>query len=338
MVGERGETSGTEPLVELRLDSLVVGPSVRLGGVRADHVRALADLNGRWPPLVVARKGHTIVDGVHRFHAAKLLGLTRLTCVWFDGDATEEFVQALRLNVRHGLPLSLKEREAAAAQLLSRRPQWSDRRIGQLCGLAHATIADLRQYPGRPTGGAGQLYREGRDGRNRPVDAAARRETIARAIREDTDASLRTIAALAGSTPSTVRRVRARMMTSEQEIVRNELNLVQGGLSGVPAVDMTRSVAQPSTLGSRRSVTPDQPMSTSAAVEDFANWLERTAIDETWRGFVDTAPMNRIEELRDEAHRRAEEWRAFALALDNRAGRRAPRRAATPTLRTADVR
>src|SRR3954451_16415975 len=106
MVRELSETAGTESLVELRLDSLVVGPSIRLGGVRADHVRALAELNGRWPPLVVTRRGHVIVDGVHRFHAARVLGLNRIACVLFDGYSACAFLEAVRLNARHGLPLT----------------------------------------------------------------------------------------------------------------------------------------------------------------------------------------------------------------------------------------
>ena len=46
--------------VELPLDALKVGPSLRVEGLDARHVATLAELDGAWPPIVVRREDRSV--------------------------------------------------------------------------------------------------------------------------------------------------------------------------------------------------------------------------------------------------------------------------------------
>src|SRR6266516_639835 len=102
-------TAPTRPVAagdaELSLDALRVGPSFREEGLDSGHVATLAELGGAWPPIVVRRDDRSVVDGQHRVAAARRLGLRRLQVTWFDGSAEDAFVEFVRCNVGHGLPL-----------------------------------------------------------------------------------------------------------------------------------------------------------------------------------------------------------------------------------------
>jgi ParB-like chromosome segregation protein Spo0J len=300
--------------VDFDIDELVMGKGVRLGGLRADHVRMLAELEGRWPPLVVTREEHVIVDGNHRFHAARSLGLKRVACVLFDGDSADAFVEAVRLNVQHGLPLSMKERSAAARRMLMTAPDRSDRWIGEACGLAHGTVASLRKACS--SGQIDQLdRRRGKDGRRRPVNAAAVRQTITEAITANPDASLRAIAGAAGTAASTVRSVKA-WLEHDAETHLNRSTLVTRKDSKLLSAVESLEEGQKPTSNSERVV--DQAMLTSEGGEAFAEWFEMTAISDDWETFVLIPPISRVYELSDEARRRAQRWAAFADALERR--------------------
>ena len=103
---------------ELPLDALEVGPSLRVEGLDPRHVATLAELDGSWPPIVVRREDRSVVDGQHRVAAARRLGLATLQVTWFDGSAEDAFVEFVRCNVGHGLPLGLEERRSAASRIL----------------------------------------------------------------------------------------------------------------------------------------------------------------------------------------------------------------------------
>lgn len=185
--------------------SVHVHHTVRVAGVNQEHVAALAEAPDELPPIVVHRESMRVVDGVHRLWAARARGDTDIRAVFVDGDETATFVLAMQLNARHGLPLSHGDRAAAVDRLLSSCPQWSDRRIGAVVGVAHTTVARRR----RPTGGAHQSG-IGRDGRARPRDPGAGRRRVARMLEERPEASAREIARSVGVSPTTVLDVRRR--------------------------------------------------------------------------------------------------------------------------------
>ncbi|GAA2801758.1 streptomycin biosynthesis protein [Saccharopolyspora taberi] len=172
------------------------------------HVRRLLDISAdRLPPIVVHRATRRVIDGMHRLTAARLRGDSTITAVFFDGSTADAFVLGVRLNARHGLPLSRAERSAAAAKIIASHPGWSDRMIAEAVGISAKVVAAIRC---RVAGEQPSGIRIGKDGRARPVDGARRRALVERLLAEDPGASLRKVAREAGVAVETVRRIRAR--------------------------------------------------------------------------------------------------------------------------------
>jgi hypothetical protein len=175
---------------EMPIDELTAGEGVRSSGLDQSHVSLLMEMRGDWPPIVVWGERNLVVDGAHRVEAAQRLGQARVTAVRFYGTSDEAFVEAVRRNVDHGLPLSVADRQRAARRVLTQHPEWSDRRIASACGLSGKTMARLRRElttPAEDTVGAsvGIERRVGKDGRARPVRSGQLRERVERALKEN---------------------------------------------------------------------------------------------------------------------------------------------------------
>lgn len=279
-----------EGTVEMPLAALKVGMCPRRGGLQLDHVRTLAELGGRWPPIVVARRDNQVIDGLHRLEAARLLGHATITAKLFDGTEDEAYVAAIKYNVEHGLPLTLAERKDGANHILRVHPSWSDRRIASICGLSPATIgtlrARLRAESGLDPHDSTGERRTGRDGRSRPVNTAAARSRVAEAIVATPGLSLRKIGAHVGSSPETVRSVRSEL--------------------GVQATDTPPAWWR-----------ADAALSSSSGGQQLLRWLGRANIDRsTWSRYLDAVPLSRVYDLATEARRRAKAWNDFAEELE----------------------
>jgi hypothetical protein len=293
--------------VELPVAGLHTESLVRIRPVDATHVTALAEVSDRWPPIVVAARTMTVLDGIHRVAAARQLGMTSITVHLFEGDDDAAFVEAVRRNVEHGLPLSLAERRRAAGRLLVSAPERSDRVIGEICGLDHKTVARLRDDQRCPTGDVPRSdVRVGRDRRARPVDVVGLRGRIAAALADAPDDSLRQIARRVGASPETVRDVRARLARGEDPVPE-----------GVRAAQPVRPVPIPRPVAvpgwSDDTACRSEPQSAA-----FAAWFDSGAGAGDWRSFIEVVPLSRAYEIADQAREYANSWRAFAEALDRR--------------------
>lgn len=141
--------------------------SPRRAGECPEHVEALAQADDELPPIVVHWPSMKVVDGMHRLRAAQRRGASDIAVRFIDGSEDDAFVLAVEANIRHGLPLTLADRRAAAAQMLLAHPDWSDRRIASSTGLAPGTVAAVRRRVGAQNE---QLTtRVGRDNRRRSV-------------------------------------------------------------------------------------------------------------------------------------------------------------------------
>jgi transposase len=196
------------PPAKVAIRSLTIGDSPRRSGQSLEHIQRLVESGNSLPPIVVHRPTMQVLDGIHRLQAAVMRGQEEIDVRWFDGDDAGCFVLAVRANVTHGLPLTLADRKAAAARIVSLYPEWSDRMIGLATGLAAKTVAAERPCL---AGGQQPGVRIGRDGRSRPVDGQERRVRAAKLITDNPSASLREVARAAGVSPETVRGVRARL-------------------------------------------------------------------------------------------------------------------------------
>ena len=167
----------TKPAAAIPLSMLRLGDGVRSGGLDQAHVAVLIETVDQWPPIVVWGQHCEVIDGAHRdgahrVEAARRVGLGSVRAIRFTGSPDEAFVEAVRRNVDHGLPLTASDRRRAALRILARHHEWSDRRIASLCGLSGKTVARLRSEEGLPTADRvviGFERRIGRDGKARPV-------------------------------------------------------------------------------------------------------------------------------------------------------------------------
>ncbi len=223
--------------VELELAELRSESMIRFRTIDPRHVAVLAEVPDRWPPILVARRSMMVLDGVHRVAAARRLGMPTITAHLFDGDEDQAFVEAVRSNIAHGLPLSLAERSWAARRLLSSQPDRSDRATAAICGLDHKTVARLRDQVRSPSGEIPRSdVRIGRDHRARPIDAAGLRIRIAAALADAPEESLRQIAHRVGASPETVRDVRARLARGDDPVPSGARHVADPPLPPPPPV------------------------------------------------------------------------------------------------------
>jgi ParB-like chromosome segregation protein Spo0J len=202
--------------VSLPIEDLLPADSPRLQGEDVEHIRSLAELKDELPPILVHRKTMRVIDGMHRLKAAVLRGERTIEVSFYDGDDAEAFVMAVKANIQHGLPLSLADRKAAAARIISSSPHWSDRAIAEVSGLSAKTVGAIRSdsVAALPE----VRHRIGRDGRVRPLSTVDGRRFASELIALNPESSCREVARKAGISPSTVRDVRDRLRRGEDPV------------------------------------------------------------------------------------------------------------------------
>jgi ParB-like chromosome segregation protein Spo0J len=203
--------------VRVPIASLQPADSPRLTGEDPEHVRLLAAIADRLPPITVHRPTMRVVDGMHRLKAALLRGQGEIWVEYVEGSDEDAFCLSVRANVTHGLPLSPADREGVAIRIIRMRPHWSNRAIAEFAGLSAPTVGMLRD---RTTEKHCQLNtRVGRDGRVRPLDGTSGRLRASEVIGLLPDASLREIARKAGISVGTARDVRERLRRGEDPVL-----------------------------------------------------------------------------------------------------------------------
>jgi len=307
-------------VVEIPLVELQSSPSLRAGGLDAAHVATLAELAPSWPPIVVRRADRTVVDGQHRIAAATRLGLSSLPAVLFDGTAADAYVEFVRCNVGHGLPLSLDERRGAVRRILRTHPHRSDRSIAELCGLSPKTVARVRDERagrgGSSRRGGPVLARVGRDGRVRPVDPTAVRTRIAEELARRPEASLRAIAQTVGASPETVCSVKNKLRAGDTVATRRTPR--------DPEPEATVLGLLSRKQRHQRRWQEDRALAARDGGPKFVEWFDTTSVDavDSWE-HVGVVPLSRVYEVADEARRRAAFWIGFAETLEGQVRRRA---------------
>ncbi|MFD0855543.1 ParB/Srx family N-terminal domain-containing protein, partial [Actinomadura adrarensis] len=103
----------------ISISALLPGDSPRLGGLDEEHVQRLAETETTLPPILVHRGTMRVIDGMHRLRAAAQAGHKEIQVEFFEGSEEEGFIRAVKANIVHGLPLTLADRRAAAARILT---------------------------------------------------------------------------------------------------------------------------------------------------------------------------------------------------------------------------
>jgi ParB-like chromosome segregation protein Spo0J len=324
-----------ERLEVLAVDEVHEGEGVRSRGLDEAHVAALMETAGEWPPIVIWGDENLILDGAHRVAAARRLGLATVLAARFLGSPDQAYVESVSRNVKHGLPLSMIDRRRAATRVLTKHPDWSNRRIASVCGLSDKTVARMRPARRRDDHRGGVIVdierKVGKDGKARPTNSRALRDRIELALEENPQASLRAIAAAAGASPETVRSVRARCLeagsprgagSAHRTRAPGTVDAASGPVDRASGgVDRDRAA----TKGSAAAVIPgcssweaDQALLTCGDDGEFARWFGRNRIVDEWHAYVWRVPVGRIFDVVDEARRRAASWNSFATLLECR--------------------
>ncbi|MFC7387112.1 ParB/RepB/Spo0J family partition protein [Sphaerisporangium rhizosphaerae] len=316
------------PTEVVALSSLRDGDYPRLSGQDRKHIELLAQTEQPLPPILVHRQSMQVIDGMHRLRAAELRCEREIEASFFDGDEEAAFILAVRLNIEHGLPLTLRDRTAAAERLLNAHTSWSDRKIANIAGLSASTVGAIRR---RATGQSGRSNtRIGQDGRMRPLEAAEGRRRAGEVIARKPTASLRQIAKEAGISPGTARDVRARVERGEDPVpsrrhrgVTRKHNAGEGPVSqlqlgsAVPRVTVRAQVRQPTII--LELLRKDPSIRSTESGRALLKWLSmHTAGAEKWTQYVDGLPPHSASMVIEAARGLVRMWNSFAKELEER--------------------
>jgi len=203
-------------IAELGIEQVRAADSPRTAGEDAAHIRALAQTEATFPPILVHRATMRVIDGMHRLRVARIRGVSRIRVCYFDGTDDEAFVVAVKSNIAHGLPLSLRDRKAAALRILRSYPHWSDRSVAIIAGISHKTVGAIRE---RSTGEVPQsTTRLGQDGRTRQLASENGRLRALELIKTNPNATAEQIARQAEISLTTAKDVRRRLRSGDDPI------------------------------------------------------------------------------------------------------------------------
>ncbi|RLU90572.1 transcriptional regulator [Streptomyces griseocarneus] len=298
--------------------------SPRLGGLSREHVQVLAQC--AIEPILVHRDTRRVVDGMHRLQAARLRGEELIPVRYLDGPVGEVFIHSVVANVAHGLPLTLKDRKAAAGRILLSHPNLSDRAIGRITGLSPKTVGVVRRASTEEI--PQSKVRVGADGRSRPLDAARRREAARAFLAEHAGATLHEIAASAGVSISTACEIRQRVRRGEQNEQHPPPPRVRPpheardrnrtGSTGPPTGDQRTESARVQRI---ETLAKDPSLRFTESGRALLRWLNERAPDlEAGRQLMAAVPLHCAVAVADLANTYAREWQRFASALDQAVG------------------
>lgn len=289
------------------IEELSSGYPVRMRSVDTDHVRVLAGTIDEHMPIVVHRPTMRVIDGVHRLCAATIAGQRYVAVDYFDGSEADAFLLAVRLNVWHGLPLTLAERKNAALRILQTHSHWSDRALARSTGLSGKTVARLRNETSAEF--AQSATRLGRDGRTRPASSEQARKTAVAALMANPDASLRELARKAGVSVGTIRDVRDRLLRGEDPVARKRRVTVSRAVIG--GVSTKARLAKLARDPSLRATEPGRRLLRMLMVTQ----LEMS----DWERLIAAIPAHCVPLANGIIRGRIEEWQALAAMVARRA-------------------
>jgi hypothetical protein len=302
----------TVPILALR-----PGQSPRLQGEDKAHIAWLAETESPLPPILVDRRSMRVIDGMHRLLAASLRGRETIEVEFFEGTPADAFLRAVEANVKHGLPLSQADRQAAAQRIVSSHPHLSDRVIAECTGLGAKAVAGIRRHS---TGAAPQVEaRVGRDGRVRPLDGLAGRRRAAKLMAEHPRASLREVARAAGVSPATAADVRKRLARGEEPGSTPEPS-ASGGDEDRPVED-GRRVARAEELTPEKvleKLLRDPSLRNNEQGRSLLRLLKLNAATQDWSKMAAAVPPHCAGLVSCLARMYVQMWLGFAQKLDER--------------------
>jgi uncharacterized ParB-like nuclease family protein len=123
----------------------------------------------KFPPVDVFFDGveNWLADGFHRYHAHKRAGVTDIAATIHNGSKDDALVFALGANRANGLRRTNEDKRKCVGIALQRWPEWSNRRVAEVCGVSHMTVSRMR--PEEVEQSATVTQRVGKDGVRQPA-------------------------------------------------------------------------------------------------------------------------------------------------------------------------
>ncbi len=150
---------------------------------RVTEYAALLAQGVQLPPIEVVRTeadGSLLVDGFHRYEAAKRIGADSVKALVYFGEWEDAVLRAAKANASHGLPRSNAAKRAAVRMILE-LDGWhkrSDRQIAEAAGLTHhGLVGAVRAQLAAETHQATMRERVGRDGITRTLPAQKQKKS-----------------------------------------------------------------------------------------------------------------------------------------------------------------
>ncbi|TDD38199.1 streptomycin biosynthesis protein [Actinomadura sp. KC06] len=327
-VDRSGESfSGAQETYLVPIDQLRPADTPRLEGEDARHIKRLVEIESALPPILVHRPTMRVIDGMHRLRAAKLKGEDAVRVEFFEGTGEAAFIEAVKSNVRHGLPLSMEERRAAAERIILSRQNMSDRAIAECTGLSAKTVSGIRARLGRRS--PEEATRIGKDGRRRPLSAAEGRRQAAEALAAEPDAPLTKIAKVAGVSVGTAHDVRQRLRRGEDPVASRDRRKSRPDgatpddrdrpaepVSGLRTVRRTDKNSVQERL---RSLRKDPSLRFSESGRELLRWLHlQQQLRAHQSRVVENLPAHLLAVVADLAIQCSEMWRSLARELQER--------------------
>lgn len=146
---ERPFEGQTPKEVTLKLADVIVTYNLNpRSGINPDTVAEYAEIVDQLPPMIacdVTGRGLILIAGFHRYMAHARAGRDTGSFLVFKGSWEEGEWYADTDNLRHGLPLTQKEKRLIIARMLQRRPYWSDAGLARACASSDKTVRSVRQ-------------------------------------------------------------------------------------------------------------------------------------------------------------------------------------------------
>jgi len=114
----------------------------------AEYAEAMKD-GAKFTPCLVISDGtkHYLVDGFHRYFAARKIGAPGIECDVQEGTLDDAIIKSWSVNSKHGLRPTVKDRRKSVLNALShpRTKSKPSREIAVLCDCSHSLVLKVKQ-------------------------------------------------------------------------------------------------------------------------------------------------------------------------------------------------
>jgi hypothetical protein len=138
----------------------------------AEYAEAVTD-GAQFPPVEIFHDGvtHWLADGFHRVHAHRQAGVVDIEANVRTGTLDDAILFALSANSTNGLRRTNADKRRCVEIALNRWPDWSARRIAEVCGVGDQLVSKIAHVRDSRTCAKNDTFTKvGKDGKIYPTD------------------------------------------------------------------------------------------------------------------------------------------------------------------------